>query len=136
MADADIQFVLKDALPGSVPCFTPGAVLRGALRIVPTSGALRCSHLWVCLEWHTEGSAETESAVPSRSDLFQGELPAGEARELPFRLDLPESPWSYSGHHVSIVWRLFAELVIPGEDALRAFVPVRLAPDWWQRRGR
>ncbi len=37
----------------------------------------------------------------------------GRPVESEFRFQLPEQPWSYSGHYINIVWEIFVYVDVP-----------------------
>ena len=47
-----------------------------------------------------------------------------------FHLVVPDQPWSYAGHYVSIVWALEAMIDLPWSRDLRERMPVVIAPAW------
>jgi hypothetical protein len=99
--------------------YCPGDELTGAalweLDTAPTLAEVR-------LVWSTKGKG-TEDAALVATVAFDAPL-AGDTR--PFSLRLPESPYSFSGRLISLVWAV--ELVLePGHRSQR--VEIVVAPE-------
>lgn len=94
---------LRIRTPGDRTAFEPGEAITGAvywsLASPPRAIELR-------LFWFTRGKGTEDFAVAD-TQRFESPL-AEEAR--PFRLQLPEAPYSFSGKLISLVWAL--ELVV------------------------
>lgn len=109
--------------------FLPGAPISGTVEVRP-HGNLSCKHLYVRLQWHTEGRGTRDEGRVGELDVFQGTLSAGLTTSYPFRFVLPREPWSCSGHYVSIVWEVFVEIDVPWATNARHSQPFVMAPDW------
>lgn len=108
--------------------YRPGDTLSGVLTIIPDS-EVTCRHFHVYLEWYTEGRGTRYRERVDELDLFQGVLRAHFASEHEFSFILPQKPWSYQGHYVSIVWQLVIQLDVPWATDPEKIVPLVLQPD-------
>jgi len=130
MARADISITLRDQPEGEGPLnFHPGAVVQGYVEILPHED-LQCRHVFARLRWQTEGRGDRDEGVGIEQDLFQGKLQSGLSRTFSFHLVVPDQPWSYAGHYVSIVWALEVMIDLPWSRDLRERMPVVIAPAW------
>jgi hypothetical protein len=89
--------------------FQPNETIRGTLSVFPEED-LECKHLYVRLLWHTEGRGTTYINTVEEFDLYQGTLRNGLPSSYEFTFTLPDQPWSYSGHYISIVWKVEAQV--------------------------
>jgi hypothetical protein len=89
--------------------FRPGEQLSGTVHIIPSAN-LNCRHVWARLEWHTEGRGDRDVGRVAEIDLYNGRLGAGVPAYYDFSVILPDSPWSYSGHYINIIWRVVASI--------------------------
>ncbi len=89
--------------------FRPGDEIRATVLLRPDRD-MDARHVYARLQWHTEGRGERDEGVIEQRDVFQGRLRAmlPESFDLVFRL--PEAPWSYTGHYVSIIWTITVEI--------------------------
>jgi hypothetical protein len=117
MAQADFEFQLFDGEPaGESVIYRPGDTLQGRVLIF-TDNDIKCKHLYLRLLWHTEGRGTRYEEIIEETDVFQGTLKSGFPSTYDFSFTLPNDPWSYEGHYVSVVWRVQADLDIPwGKD--------------------
>ena len=74
---------------------------------------VRCNHLLVRLQWHTEGRGDRDETIVSTADLYQGTLGGGVPGDYSFRFPLPREPWSYAGHYINIVWAIDVDIDVP-----------------------
>lgn len=97
----------------------PGEPLRGEVRweldAAPGPATL-------ALFWNTEGFGTVDVEIVAREEISLA-LRAG---ELPFRFELPASPWSFSGRLVSLLWGVELAGRGLGEPVRRRFT---LAPE-------
>ncbi|BDI31269.1 hypothetical protein CCAX7_33200 [Capsulimonas corticalis] len=113
MASAKIEMAFEGNPPFSPPpTFHTGQIVRGIIIVTPAANT-HCRHLWVSLQWRTEGRGDCDTGVAEKLDCFQGSLIAGVLVQIPFQFTLPQSPWSYSGKYVSIVWEVTVDVDVP-----------------------
>ena len=106
MSKADIEITLRDqSFVSGVPTYAPGEVVQGAVRITAQED-LRCQHMWLRLQARTEGRGDEDKLVVDELDVFQGDLRAQAPTHHTFHFRLPESPWSYAGELVNIIWEV------------------------------
>jgi len=91
--------------------YRPGQTIKGTLH-VSTSGAVRCDSLFVSLDWYTHGRGNRVRGAIERSELFVGELTAGEHR-FPFEFQVPATPRVYHGELLNVDLELTAKADIP-----------------------
>jgi hypothetical protein len=117
MAKADIHIGLRNGLQEfGTWRFRPAEVVQGTVTIIPDSD-VKCKHLYIRLEWHTEGRGTRYRQKVEEMDVFQGTLQANMPRSFEFTFQLPEEPWSYEGHYINIVWGIEVQLDVPwGRD--------------------
>ncbi|MCB9418259.1 MAG: hypothetical protein H6667_00525 [Ardenticatenaceae bacterium] len=117
MAKADIQICLRSGTESyGASRFRPGEFVQGSVVVVPDSD-VKCNHLYIRLEWYTEGRGTQFRQKIDEKDVFQGTLNTNMPRSFEFDFQLPEEPWSYEGHYISIVWGITVQLDVPwGRD--------------------
>jgi hypothetical protein len=129
MAKADIQVSIRNAEESfGTWRFRPAEHVQGSVTIIPDSD-VKCNHLYVRLEWHTEGRGTQFRQKVSEVDLFQGTLSANMPRSFEFDFPLLEEPWSYEGHYISIVWTIAVQLDVPWGRDVKHEEPFLLLPD-------
>jgi hypothetical protein len=128
MADAIIQFTLRGGQDeGGLMLYQPGQRVRGTVQLIPDSGDLNCKHIFVRLQWHTEGRGDRDQQCIAQLDVFQGTLQARIPTTYDFAFMLPREPWSYAGHYVNIVWEIEVEVDVPWAVNLRRSQPFVMA---------
>lgn len=112
---------------GDVLRYAPGDEIAGTATIVP-DGELRCNHLYVRLQWHTEGRGDRDEGTVAEEDIHQGTLPASVPVTHDFRFTLPRGPWSFAGRYVTIVWAIQVSIDVPLARDPVHYQPFVLAP--------
>jgi hypothetical protein len=112
---------------GGYQHFEPGGDIWGSVTVTPDRD-LKCNHLWVRLQWHTEGRGDRDQGRVDEADVFQGTLSANQPVRHDFRFQLPDEPWSFAGHYVNIVWEVVGEIDVPMALDLRGATAFILAP--------
>ena len=97
---------------GDLLRYAPGEEIAGMATIVPDS-ELRCNHLYVRLQWHTEGRGDRDESTVAQDDIYQGTLTPNAPISHSFRFTLPREPWSFAGHYVNIVWAIQVSIDVP-----------------------
>ena len=127
MAAVKLAIVFDDER-GEEPRYDPGSVLSG--RAVFTSGAeTTVDGASLSVHWKTRGRGvgdngeawSRKEAIPEGGRVVE----AVQTMSWPFRCQLPESPWSYTGKYVSIVWEVSVTLDVPwarDPKAARTFI--------------
>jgi hypothetical protein len=87
-----------------------GSPVSGRVRIRALE-PVRCRGVIVSVGWHTEGKGDTDRAAVFEEIVHQGELSVGE-HVFPFAAHLPDSPMSYTGKYIKIVWQVAARIDI------------------------
>lgn len=126
---ADIQIEVTDGTPeaGGWQRFEPSSHVSGRVTITPER-ELRAQHVWVRLQWHTEGRGDRDEGRVAETDLYQGPLAAGVPRTFSYHFGLPNAPWSFAGHYVGIVWEIAVQVALPMAIDLQASQPFIVAP--------
>jgi hypothetical protein len=128
MAHADFLITLHGGdFEGNWQYFAPGSGLEGSVQIVPDSD-IRANHVWVRLQWHTEGRGDRDQGRVGEWDVFQGVLTAQTPVTYSFSFDLPREPWSYAGHYINLIWEVVVEIDVPMAPDLRQSQQFILAP--------
>jgi hypothetical protein len=113
MSDVAFQWSISGGRQeGEAIHLRPGESLGGTLGVTSAEG-MRSRGIILRLQWRTEGRGDTDRGVAEELRLYEGPLEAGVPLSLPFRFTVPESPWSFAGHCVSIVWELEAVVGLP-----------------------
>jgi hypothetical protein len=111
--------VITIDLEGGRTAFSPGALLRGSvgwsLQSAPADVEVR-------LFWYTQGKG-TQDIKVVKIQRFDA---AGTSSRHQFRFKLPDSPYSFSGKLVSLLWAVEA-VALPGERSAR--LGIVLAPE-------
>lgn len=129
MAKADIQIGFRNAAQAhGVWRFHPMEFVQGTVTVIPDSD-VNCKHLYVRLEWHTEGRGTQFRQKIQEMDVFQGSLQANMPRSFEFDFQLPEEPWSYEGHYISIIWAIAVQLDVPWGRDVKSEEPFLLLPE-------
>ena len=107
--------LLLETLDGR-SAFEPGDVVEGLAgweRAAPPRSAQ------VRLFWHTRGAGDPDVGVVDKADLDVADPVSAQ----PFRLRLPDRPYSYTGTLITICWAV--ELVLtPGKEVARVDLTV------------
>jgi hypothetical protein len=128
MAQANFIFSLNGGdFDGGGQRFAPGDTLQGSVQLVP-EGNIKANHVWVRLQWHTEGRGDRDQGRVAELDVFQGTLTAQTPYTFGFSFVLPPEPWSYAGHYINIIWEVVAEIDIPLAFDVRQSQSFILAP--------
>jgi hypothetical protein len=112
---------------GDLRRYDPGEEISGTVTILPDSD-LRCNHLYVRLQWHTEGRGDRDEGTIAEDDTYQGTLTPSAPISHDFRFTLPLGPWSYAGHYVSIIWAIQVSIDVPVARDPMFHQPFVLAP--------
>ena len=113
MAKVDIDLALgKGTEQFGALRFQPEDVIQGSVTVYPDND-VKCNHLYVILGWHTEGRGTVYGEQVERLDVYQGQLQAGMPQSFAFRFHMPDEPWSYEGHYISIVWAVTVQVDVP-----------------------
>ena len=129
MAEVAVQVsFMPSEMQGSVPVFRPGEIIQGSIQVTPQAD-LNCRHFFARLRWHTEGRGDRDDGTAAEQDLYSGQLRGGVPFYQRFQFTAPDSPWSYSGHYVNIVWAVEASVDLPLAIDPRGEARFILAPD-------
>ncbi len=128
MAKADIDVSLHNGVEqfGALR-YRPADTIQGSVAIYPDND-VKCNHLYVRLEWHTEGRGTRYREQIDEVDLYQGQLQNGMPQSFEFNFNLPEEPWSYEGHYISIVWAVTVQVDVPWSKDPKHAEPFLLRP--------
>ena len=128
MANASFLITLQGGdFDGDWQRFAPGVALTGSVQIVPDSD-LQANHVWIRLQWHTEGRGDRDLTRVAELDVFQGVLAARSPMTYGFNFTLPREPWSYAGHYINLIWEVMVEIDVPMAPDLRQGQLFILAP--------
>ena len=106
MAKADIQVTLEgDAYEGNFPLYHPGELIQGSA-VVEVSKDTDCRAVRARLMWHTEGKGDRDEGVIDEQVLQEGMLRAGTPHRYRFSFTAGETPWSYIGKLITIIWEV------------------------------
>ncbi|MCC6904422.1 MAG: hypothetical protein IT326_01170 [Anaerolineae bacterium] len=104
--DAQVRIGLAGGeVRDGVMCFIPGAAIRGKAEITVEED-LTADHVWIRLEWFTEGRGDRDAQTIEEIDAYQGVMTGGTPQTVDFAFTLPEAPWSYAGHYINIIWAI------------------------------
>lgn len=106
---------------------SPGERLAGELILTPPE-AVNTRSIAIALSWHTEGRGTRFEATVTESVIHQGELRARLPTTFPFAFEVPNEPWSYAGHYVSIVWEIVVHFDLPVRRDRRLRLPLVVHP--------
>ena len=129
MAAADFEVTLlggEDSPPGKL--YRPGDEVRGSVALF-TDSNVKCQHFYIRLGWHTEGRGTRYAEKVSELDVFQGELSSSIPANYNFSFVLPDQPWSYEGHYITIAWAVEFEVDVSWGKNLKHFEPFILSPE-------
>ena len=86
--------------------YEPSSPISGLVQIVPNQD-VNARKAAVRLRWRTEGRGDMDSESIGETEIWQGNLVKGRPVQGQFSFQLPQQPWSYSGHYITIVWEIF-----------------------------
>ena len=113
-----VEIILDGAAAGAIPSYEPGATLTGHVRFTPDPG-VTVGAVYVRVDWSPRGKGNTSRGPRKQEKLPMPEggqaVEAGQTVEWPFSCRLPESPWSYAGQLISIVWEVTATVQVSWE---------------------
>jgi hypothetical protein len=128
MAEAQIGVHIRGGQAGrGLRIFAPGETVRGSVTVTPVN-SFTCNHLYIRLQWHTEGRGDRDEKNVAEADVFQGELRASVPTTYEFAFTLPNEPWSYAGHYVNIIWGIAVEIDVSWAKDPTFKEPFVLAP--------
>jgi len=107
--------------------FDPGSTVEGTVTVTPQAD-LNCNGIKIRLEWHTEGRGDRDRKTVDEMVAFQGVLAGGQPAVFPFRLTLPDQPWSYTGFYINILWEIVADIDLPLAINPKSRFPILLRP--------
>lgn len=119
-----IVIALDGDMSTGSPRFAPGTLLKGRVDVLSDKDVnCRSVELWV--EWRTQGRGDRNSEKLPAQTLYSGAIIGGTPLYENFTFQLPNEPWSYSGHYVSIIWEVKVKLNVAfggDAEASQAFV--------------
>lgn len=128
MARVDFFITLHGGdIDGNWQRFEPGNPLQGSVQLV-TDSDVRANHVWIRLQWHTEGKGDRDEGRVAELDVFQGVLTPQMPMQYSFNFTLPDAPWSYAGHYINIIWEVVVEVDVPMAPDIRQGQLFILAP--------
>ncbi len=123
----EIKITFREQENGSQILMHPQQTLQGNVAIFPDKD-LECKHIYIRLLWHTEGRGTQYLDKVEELDVFQGKLSQELPKAFDFSFVLPADPWSYSGHYVSVVWKVQAQIDLSWSKDPQAERPFILRP--------
>jgi hypothetical protein len=125
----DFQWNVRggETAAGSAVRYDPGSTVEGAVTVTAQTD-LNCNGIKIRMEWHTEGRGDRDRKTVAELVAFQGVLSGGQPAVLPFRLTLPDQPWSYSGFYINILWELVTDVDLPLAINPKSRYPILLRP--------
>jgi len=129
MAKATIEVKLDGERElGVLKHYLPSEDISGEILIIP-DGDIRCKNVSARLQWRTEGRGDRDQGKVDELILAQGTLKAGMPTQYPFHFILSDSPWSYAGHYINIVWEIAVVIDIPFAKDVNYSQPFVMAPE-------
>ena len=107
--------------------YEPGSPISGLVQIVPNQD-VNARKAAVRLRWRTEGRGDMDSESIGETEIWQGNLVKGRPVQGQFSFQLPQQPWSYSGHYITIVWEIFVYVDVPLTGDPKFAVPFVVRP--------
>jgi len=108
LSKCDLRIVFDD----NKTTFLSGEKVSGHIK-VRVNEDVRAERVKMSLAWETHGKGNTASGIGAGTHLGPFEWKDGHTQELPFSLELPEYPVSYSGTNLNVEWKLVVEVDIP-----------------------
>ncbi len=93
--------------------YEPGSPISGLVQVIPNEDILKARRTSVRLRWRTAGRGDLNSKSLGEIEISRGSLVKGRPIEKEFQFQLPNDPWSYSGHYISIVWDILVYVDVP-----------------------
>lgn len=113
MDEITFSVTLRDGvMEAGLMRYEPGDVISGLVQIIPNKDT-NSRGAAVRLQWRTEGRGDTNSESIGETEIWQGNMQKGRPVQGEFRFQLPQEPWSYSGHYINIVWEIFVYVDVP-----------------------
>lgn len=124
MAKCDLTIKIEQQkavyLPGDIVCGTIEATV---------DDAVKCNGLKAGIRWRTFGKGDSVDEEIESETLFEGEWEAGRVYSEYFEFELPAGPYTYHGHHLNVLWEVFACADIPWARDPETAVEIALKPD-------
>lgn len=119
---ADIQIRFKRG--GDVLQYQPGDMLEADIE-VRSENTITCRDIVVAVGWHTEGKGDRNSGRSYVDPLGVTEIVPGIPITHQFSCRLPNTPYSYEGELIRIVWALTVKVdiaMMPDMTESRPFI--------------
>jgi hypothetical protein len=129
MTDVTLQVAFREGEPeGDFRRFAPGSTISGQIRLMPQA-SVSARRIVLRLGWHTEGRGTRATGKVEEVEVAQGSLTQGIPLTYDFSFRLPQQPWSYAGHYISIIWELEVIVDRPMARDINLIQPLILAPN-------
>lgn len=125
--DIDIQISGGESTYAA-PLFRPGETVSGTVTLFPNE-KISFRSIVIQLKWHTEGRGTRFEDIVEEVNVFEGELEQSMPASHEFRFVMPDQPWSYEGHYVSVVWGVSVKIDIPRAKDIHATANIILEPN-------
>ena len=107
--------------------FYPGEELVALIQIRPEQ-EINCREVWVYVGWHTEGKGDRNSAAVYSEPISITKLSPDEPVMHELHYQLPNSPWSYQGELIRLVWTVHVKIDVAMMPDINHHEPFVLQP--------
>lgn len=120
-----IRIRLKGAARTQV--FHPGDTVSGVVEIQPDD-VMTYNKIEIKVGWHTEGKGDRDGRLLHEIELPKGELNPQYPLVEPFDIVMPDSPWTFYGHYINIIWAIEVTIHINWLRKLNETLPFTVEP--------
>lgn len=108
--------------------FHPGDVISGVVEVQPDTPT-DFRKIEIKIGWHTEGKGDRDDGAIRTIQIPGGQLHPQQPIVEHFDVTLPDSPWSFHGHFISIVWSVEVKVDVPWARDLTDSLQFTLSPE-------
>ncbi len=108
----DIRLDGDYGLVQGAPAFEPGSTLRLDVTVTAME-ALQCKGIDIAIGWRTEGRGDTDRDTIFSTRETPDTLQPGLPNRYRHSVSLPQTPISYAGNLISIVWMVSVKVDLP-----------------------
>lgn len=107
--------------------YHPGETVAGVVEIRPRS-EIKCRGVEIKMGWHTEGKGDRDEGILNTINVDVGVI----SEQMPvvehFDFTMPDSPWTFHGRYINIVWAIEVKVDIALSPDINATQKVILKP--------
>ena len=111
----------------------PGDMVRGGFRLL-TDDPVPVERVELSVLWYTDGKGDMDQGVIHHETLAKGETLSAQ-RAFPFKVQLPNEPWSYNGNLIKLHWVVRVRVYPAKGKPWAGEEEFRVHPAGWEKGG-